>query len=435
MVFARLNFPKVVVIVALLSVLASPVVAQNWPQWRGANLDNISESTDLPVEFNQEKNLLWKATLPGPAGATPVVWENQVFVTTPNTETNELELHCFDATTGDSIWKKILKGENDKVRDGASSASPSPSTDGNHVWANTGAGFIECFTMDGEPVWSVDLQKKYGRYNIMFGMTSTPIVDNGNLFLQLIHGNMRKGTSRGHVVSLDGTTGEELWHHIRETDGVRENVHSYASPLIVREGDVEYLVSHGADYVIGHSLDDGSELWRCGGLNPHGPAYVNTLRFVASPTFANGMLVVPSAKKNGVIALKPDLTGDVTDDKNVKFWTLPKGTPDVACPLIHDGYVYLADVSGILNIHNAETGKKCFRDRMFADRHRSTPVYADGRIYIAGRKGTVVVLEPGESGKVLAENELGEEITASPAIAGSRIYVRTWDTLYCFSKE
>ena len=72
---------------------------------------------------------------------------------------------------------------------------------------------------------------------------------------------------------------------------------------------------------------------------------------------------------------------------------------------------------------------------MFADRHRSTPVYADGRIYIAGRKGTVVVLEPGESGKVLAENELGEEITASPAIAGSRIYIRTWDTLYCFSKE
>ena len=85
--------------------------------------------------------------------------------------------------------------------------------------------------MDGEPVWSVDLQKKYGRYNIMFGMTSTPIVDNGNLFLQLIHGNMRKGTSRGHVVSLDGTTGEELWHHIRETDGVRENVHSYACLL------------------------------------------------------------------------------------------------------------------------------------------------------------------------------------------------------------
>ena len=435
MIFARFNFSNPVMVLAIIALFVSPIAAQNWPQWRGANLDNISESTDLPIEFNQEKNLLWKVPMPGPAGSSPVVWENQVFVTTPNTETNALELLCFDAATGESLWKRVLKGENKKSRDGASSASPSPSTDGKFVWANTGAGFIECFTMEGEPVWSVDLQEKYGRFDIMFGMTSTPIVDNGKLYLQLIHGSMEKGTSRGHVAALDGATGEELWHFFRKTDGVRENVHSYASPLIVREGDTEYLVSHGADFAIGHSLADGSELWRCGGLNPKGDNYVNTLRFVASPTFADGMLVVPSAKKNGVIVLKPDLEGDVTDNEEAKFWAIPQGTPDVACPLVHDGFVYLADVSGIMNIHDAETGERIFRDRMFADRHRSTPVLADGRIYIAGRKGTVVVLEPGKAGTVLAENELGEEITASPAVAGSRIYIRTWETLYCFSKE
>ena len=435
MIFASFNFAKPVMVLAIFTLFVSPIAAQNWPQWRGANLDNISESTDLPIKFNQKQNLLWKVPMPGPAGSSPIVWENQVFVTTPNSETNALELHCFDATTGEPVWKKILKGENDKARDGATSASPSPSTDGEFVWANTGAGFIDCFTIAGEPVWSIDLQKKYGRFNIMFGMTSTPIIDDGKLYLQLIHGNMKKGTSRGHVVALDGATGEELWHHLRKTDGVRENVHSYASPLIVRDGDAEYLISHGADYVIGHSLADGSELWRCGGLNPKGDIYVNTLRFVASPTFANGMLVVPTAKKNGVIALKTDLAGDVTNNAEAKFWSMPKGTPDVACPLVHDGYVYLADVSGIMNIHNVETGERCFRDRMFADRHRSTPVFADGRIYITGRKGTVIVLEPGESGKVLAENELGEETTASPAVAGSRIYIRTWETLYCFSKE
>lgn len=435
MFFARRILTEVVMVLALLTFLSDLTVAQNWPQWRGANLDNISESTNLPVEFNKKKNLLWKAALPGPAGATPVVWEDHLFLTTPNLKTKELELHCFNAATGQLNWSRVLKGENADFRDGASAASPSPSTDGNFVWANTGAGFIECFTMEGKPVWVVDLQKKYGRFNIMFGMSSTPIIHEGNVYLQLIHGKRGKAPSRGHVVALNGETGEELWHHIRKTDGVQENVHSYASPIIIHDEDNECLVTHGADYVIGHSFEDGSELWRCGGLNPQGPAYVNTLRFVASPTFADGMLVVPSAKKNGVIALKPSLSGDVTGDAEAKFWTLAKGTPDVASPLIHDGYVYLADVSGIMNIHNAETGEKVFRDRMFADRHRSTPVFADGRIYITGRKGTVVVLEPGDSGKVLAENELGEEITASPTIAGNKIYIRTWESLYCFSSE
>jgi len=246
---------------------------------------------------------------------------------------------------------------------------------------------------------------------------------------------MRKGSSRGHVVALNSKTGEEVWHQVRETDGIRENVHSYASPLIVRDGDTECLITHGADYVIGHSLSDGSELWRCGGLNPKGKTYVQTLRFVSSPAFADGMLVVPTAKKGGVLALKTGLEGDVTDDDEAKHWTLPKGTPDVATPLIYDGYVYLLDVKGILSIRNAETGVSVYRDRVLADLHRSTPVAAEGRIYMSGRKGTVVVIEAGESGKILAENELGEQITASPAIAGNRIYIRTWNSLYCFATE
>lgn len=431
--FIAYKFVLPLVLVLNFNVL---LFGQNWPQWRGVALDNISLATDVPVEFNKDKNMLWRVEMPGPGGASPIVWEDKIFVTTVVKASDELQLICFHAD-GTQAWARTLKGSNKSIRmDSANSASPSPSTDGNHVWATTCEGYLECFDMDGNPVWSVDLQDRYGKFNIQFGMTSTPILHDGRLYLQMIHGKMRgPGGSVGHVAALDASNGEEIWHHVRETDAIAENRHSYASPVLAHNGEVSQLVTHGGDFVIGHSLQDGKEMWRCGGLNPKGDQYNPYLRFVSSPTFADGKLFVPSAKNGPVICLTPELSGDVTDDQEARKWTLKRGTPDVACPVYHDGLVYLARENGAMLVLDSESGEQVYMERMMSDRHRSTPVVADGKVYITGRKGNVYVLQAGREAKLLAENELGEFITASPAIVDGRIYIRTWDALYCFGNK
>ena len=146
------------------------------------------------------------------------------------------------------------------------------------------------------------------------------------------------------------------------------------------------------------------------------------------------MIVVPSAKNGPVIALKPDVEGDVTDNEEFQFWKLPKGTPDVSTPLIHDGYVYITRENGIVSVTDASTGEQTFQERMLADKHRSSAVAADGKLYITGRRGVVTVLKMGAKPELLSEFGLGEETTASPAISGGRVFIRTYDALYSFKK-
>lgn len=428
--------PAGAIVVMVGLVMACCVTADNWPQWRGADLRSTSSEISVPVQWDKDNNMLWRFPMPGPAGSSPVVWGENVFAT--SIDGDNLVLVCV-GLNGKLKWKKQLEGRDQDVksRDGANAASPSPSTDGEHVWTMMGNGVIECFTVDGHPVWKKDLQKEYGTFNIQFGMSTTPILDNGNLYIALMHGNMRdsRTTSVGQVIALDAKTGNQIWLHLRKTDGVAENKHSYASPTIYRDNNREFLITHGADYVIGHSLDDGSEMWRCGGFNPKGPNYNRFLRLVASPGCGDGIIVAPTAKRGAVLGLKVDIEGDVTSNQDAYHWKMKQGTPDVSTPLIYEGLVYLAGEKGDLSCVDAESGQQYYRERLSADKQRATPVAADGKIYLAGRRGTVYVVRAGKEFEVLAKNELGEEMTASPAISNGRIFIRTFDALYAFGKK
>lgn len=408
-----------------------PGVHGNWPQWRGTGWTSHSDSRGLPVEFGPDRNLAWKVDLPGPAGSSPVVWEGNVWLTSVDADDRTLLLLCI-GPDGQERWRRQLGGRNRNSRDGANSAAPSPCTDGQHVWATTGAGVLHCFTVDGNEVWSLDLQERFGRFNIQFGMTSSPVLDRGKLYLQLIHGEMRSEEPEpGFVVAIDAATGDVTWSQERKTPAIAENKHSYASPVVYRDDAREFLITHGGDFVIAHALDDGHELWRCGGLNPP-DGYNPFLRFVASPAAVPGMIIVPTAKNGVVVSLRPGGSGDITGDPQFVRWTLPRGTPDVASPVIGDGLVWLCRENGLVMCLDAETGEPVWSQRLLADQHRSTPVLAEGRLYITGRDGTVTVLAASREPSVLATNPLGETTTASPAISAGSLYVRTFERLYCF---
>jgi outer membrane protein assembly factor BamB len=402
-------------------VLAGRAAADNWPQWRGPDGDGVSTETNLPTEWSSTTNVAWKLPLPGMGGGTPAVWGDRIFLT--SADGNDLVLLCV-STEGKQLWKREFGHGDRKVQRGPEGnyASPSPSTDGKYVYAFAGTGDFACFDTDGKEIWKFNAQDRYGKFRIQFGIHNTPVLYGDRLYFQLIH------DGAALVVALDKKTGEEVWKVERQSDGTAENKHSYASPVLWKNGKEAYLISHGNDYAIAHRLEDGKEIWRLADLNPKSK-YDYTLRFVSSPVATPDLIVVPSAKRGPTVAIKPDVTGLVrAGDKQVQ-WRLPI-TPDVPSPLVHDGLVYLCMQDGRLLCLDAKDGKQLYSERTHPAIYRGSPVYGDGKVYLTARDGTITVVKAGPKFEVLATNKLPEQISASPAISNGRIYLRGWENLY-----
>jgi outer membrane protein assembly factor BamB len=406
--------------------LAGLVRADNWPQWRGLTGDGISKEKNLPTHWDQGKNIAWTLPLPGMAGSTPIVWGERIFLT--SADGDDLVLMCV-STAGKELWKRKLgSGRVRANRDEGNGASATPSTDGKHVWAFVGTGDFGCFDLDGKEIWHFNAQERFGKFIIQFGMHSTPVLYGDRLYMQLLH------SGGNWVIALDKNTGETVWKVARKSDGRAECEHSYASPVIWRNGDKAYLITHGNDYAIAHRLEDGKEIWRVGDLNPKN-RYNTTLRFVASPVATPELIVVPSAKNGPVVGVKPSATGLIQAGDAREQWRMTSNTPDVPSPLVHNGLVYLCRENGVLICLDAKTGERLYAESTHKQRHRASPVYADGKIYLTARDGTVSVVKAGPKFELLATNRLKDDISASPAVANGRIYLRGFRALYAIEEK
>ncbi|GIX00514.1 MAG: hypothetical protein KatS3mg111_3846 [Pirellulaceae bacterium] len=416
---------------------------ENWPQWRGPRFDGISREKGIPVHWSKEsgKNIAWRCPMPGQGGATPVVWDDRLYVT--SAEGDDLVAICVDAQTGKQRWKRWVTSGNQDARAGeGNSASPSPCTDGDHVWVFFSTGVLACFDKDGNEQWKIDVGQRYGKLDIQFGMTSTPVLDGDYLYLQLIHGPMRMDDDRrtGIIVKLDKRTGETVWVVDRPTEAIFECKHSYASPMIYDDGHRRFLVVHGADCTTGHDLETGKELWRMGGLN--GTSEVNqtrfdpTFRFVASPAVTHGAIIIPTCKRGPTLALhvNDQLAGDVSHNADLRKWVVPI-TPDVSIPVVVDGLVYLLHKDGKLQCIELETGREVYFERTHSVQHRASPLYADGHLYLCAKDGMCTVVKAGRKFEIVAQNNLGEPITASPIVANGTLFIRTYDAVYAIRQS
>jgi|688.fasta_scaffold01452_20 outer membrane protein assembly factor BamB len=428
---------------SLLLLLSEPraLRAENWPQWRGPSNNGISSERSIATDWSLTENIVWKTKMPGQAGATPIVWGDRIFLT--SADGDDLVLICLDAKTGAEHWRKLVASGNQDARAGeGNSASPSPSTDGKHVWVFFSTGVLACYDFDGNQVWMLDCNQQFGKLDIQFGMTSTPVLDGDALYLQLLHGPMDHASDHrtGKVIKLNKLTGKVIWEYDRITDAVFECKHSYASPFLYDDGKKRYLLVHGADCTTAHALDSGKEIWRLGGLN--GPSTINsramdvTFRFVSSPAFAAGRLIIPTAKAGPTISLdlSADPKGDLTEKPEMIAWTVEQ-TPDVSIPLIVDDLVYLLHKDGKLQCVELKTGQEVYFERTHTVQHRTSPVYADGHIYFCGKDGVCTVVKAGRKFQIVASNPMGEQpITASPVISNGTLYIRTYEALYAIRK-
>jgi outer membrane protein assembly factor BamB len=419
---------------ALGLVAAGPLLADNWPQWRGPKNDGHSAETGLPAEFGPDKNLVWKAKLPGLGESSPVVWDDKIFLTAM--AGNEAVLLCI-GTDGQEKWRKSMAtvGTKRYGPDQATSASSSPTTDGKHVWAYAGGlqgGQLKCFDLAGNLVWEKNLQN-YGKFNIQFGTHWTPVLYKGKLYLQVLHRSAQK------LVKLDAATGDQEWAVDRRgavpakevPSGGPESPDVYASAFIWEGDGGPLLISHGNDYCTAHKLDDGAEVWRVMGLNPTDDGH---WRFVSSPLVTPDLIVVPSCKNGPTVGVNPVGANGEIDKKNpAELWRVkPRAipTPDVVSPLRVADVVYLMG-DGPLTAVEAKTGQPIYTYDLTKGRHRSNMVCVDDKIYIAAVDGAVDVIRAGgREAKVLARNTLQDKLFASPAVAGGRIYFRGYENLW-----
>ena len=412
-----------VVTLSLFMGLGPALWAANWPYWRGPNNNGVSDEKNLPLQWSSSQNILWKIPMPDRTGATPIVWNDRIFLNLA--EGTELYLWCVDRAEGKVLWKQHL-GSGNKRMQKQNMSSPSPVTDGEHVWVLTGTGILKAYDFDGNQVWGRDIQKEYGAFGLMWGYASSPLLHEGALYLQVLHG--MKTDDPSYILKIQAKLGHTRWKVERPTDALKESPDAYTTPALLRyDGKTEIVIS-GGDYVTGHDPDTGKELWRAGGLNPNRDGFYRT---IASPTVMDGMIYACS-RVRPMLALRVGGRGDIT--KTHKVWSTSNG-PDVPTPVTDGKYIYILRDKGIMFCLDAKTGQELWgNQRVQPGTYSASPLLADGRVYVTSEDGVTTVIEAGPAFKVLSENNLDEYTLSSLAISNGQIFLRTANHLYCIGK-
>ena len=402
-----------------ISALAATAPAEDWPHWRGPARTGMSAEKGLPFQWSATQNVAWKRPLPDRSGATPIVSGAHIFLNVA--EGDGLSLWALDRATGAVRWTRPLGGGN-VMRRKQNMSSPSPVTDGKTVWVMTGTGVLKAFDFAGKELWSRDIQKEYGTFGLNWGYASSPLLVDGALYVQVLHGMTTDDPS--YLLRIDAATGKTAWKVERPTDAVRESPDSYTTPAVVTRGSSKEIVITGGDYVTGHDPATGRELWRAGGLNPDKES---NYRIVASPVVLGDVVLAPTRVKP-MLAIRAGGKGDVTQSHRV--WSFDNG-PDVPTPATDGTHVYVVTDRGVAFARDAKTGRVVYGpERLRPGTYSASPVVADGRVYVTSEEGVTSVYKAGPAFQVLAENVIDEYTLSSPAVSNGQIFVRTAGGLY-----
>jgi outer membrane protein assembly factor BamB len=398
----------------------APLTAENWPQWRGPSLNGLSREVNLPVRWSKTEGLAWTLSLPAWSGSTPIVWSSRLFLNVADGP--QVFLWCIDRATGKVLWKRAIANGNRQIRK-QNMSSPSPVTDGTHVWVMSGTGILKAFDFDGNERWTRDIQRDYGFFGQLYGYGSSPLLVDDSLYVQVLHGSQTAEPS--YLLRINKGDGKTLWRVERRSDARQESPDAYTTPTLLRHGSVTEIVVSGADIVTGHDPATGREVWRADGLNPTGDGIY---RIIASPLVYDGIVYAPS-RERPLLALR---TGQPKDVRVI--WRF-MGGPDVPTPVTDGTYFYVINDRGIMWCLDAKTGAPIYeRQRLRSSTYTASPVLADGKIYITNEEGMTSVIQAGPKFAVLAENDLGEYTLSSPAVSDGQIFLRTDKSLYAIGQ-
>jgi outer membrane protein assembly factor BamB len=425
---------------ACLAIIASagePIAS--WPDFRGPRGDGHSEATGLPWQWSEQQNVAWKTPLPGRGWSSPVVWGDQVWMTTATEDGHRLSVLAVDLHTGRLIRELDLfdVAAPEPIDTTNSYASPSPVIEAGRVYVHFGTYGTACIATDtGKIVWArrdfpVDHQK---------GPGSSPVLFEDLLIFQC------DGNDVQYIVALEKTTGDIVWRTDRSVDlSARDPDYrkSFSTPLLLggekgdgpllperpegcyaQKGSVPFfsaqLISTAAGAVFAYDPRTGRELWRV-----RYSGHTN----VARPVTDGRIVVINTGYARPQLwTVRLGGSGDITDSHVV--WRATRSVPTKPSPLLIEGRLYLVtDLGGILSCLDAATGTE-LASRRLGGNFAASPLYADGRLYLCNEEGRTVVVAPDDELTVLADNRLDDGFLASPAVAGRSLLLRGKRYLY-----
>lgn len=416
-----------------ICLAAASGLAANWPQWRGPELDGSTSETNLPATWSKTENVLWSAPLPGPSHATPIIWEDSVFINTPDADANLL-LMCLDRRSGAVRWQKQV-GVGNRAKGRNNMASPSPVTDGTTVWTLFGTGDLAAFDFSGKQLWARSLTKEYGRFIINWLYGCSPLLYKGRLYVEVL----RRVPGDSFLLCLDPQTGSNIWRQVRPTDAIQESQEAYSTPMPSECGGRTEIIVVGGDYVTGHDAATGQELWRGGGLRnfDHRP----DSRLVPSPVVADGLVFVCGAKRNPFLAFHDCGSGDISTSGLA--WNSSDFTTDCATPLLYQDKLFVLDGDKqTIACVEPKTGKVNWQQPLgVREIFRASPTGADGKIYCFSEYATAVVLSAAD-GQILSTIKMNEGDQTDQGLSHSTIsaaqgclFIRAPAHLYCIAKK
>jgi outer membrane protein assembly factor BamB len=395
-------------------VSARPAGADDWPQFRGPTGQGLSNERGLPLQWSESLNVAWKTPVPGRGWSSPVVAGGRVWLTSAIDDGRGASLRAlaFDAESG----REVVNVEVFRIADRRllnfknSHASPTPIVEGERVYVHFGAEGTAAITSAGAVVWKVRLP-----YQSQHGNGGSPILHGDLLIVNC------DGSDEAFVAALDKRTGTVRWKTPRRVPADQ----AYSTPLAIRVGDRDHIVSVGAFRAAAYDPDTGREIWRV--------RYDDGFSNVPRPVFGHGLVFITTGfQEPSLVAVRADGTGDITDT-NIA-WTLRRAAPLTPSPLLVGDELYTVNDVGIATCLDARSGETLWIQRLGGN-YSASPVFADERIYFLSEEGVTTVITPGRTFHRLARNVLDGTILASMAIANQSMYIRSDTHLYRIARS
>jgi outer membrane protein assembly factor BamB len=396
----------VTLFVALIATVA--LSAEDWPEFRGPTGQGHSAERGVPLEWSETRNVLWKTPVPGLGWSSPVVAGGRVWLTTATKERGaSLRVVAFDVETGREIVNtEAFRARNSEPTNPKNSlASPTPIVEGDRVYVHFGAEGTAALTTTGEIVWKTRLP-----YESQHGNGGSPVLYNDLLIVSC------DGSDEAFVVALDKQTGKVRWKTRRRQPWDQ----AYSTPLVIRVGEQDQVVSVGAYRAGAYDPISGKEIWRV--------SYNDGFSNVPRPVFGHGLVYIATGfQQPTLLAVRAEGTGDVT--KTHVAWTLRRGAPLTPSPLLVGDELYIVNDGGIASCLDARTGAAHWQARLGGN-FSASPVFVDGRIYFLSEEGVATAIAPGKEFRKLATNQLDGATLASMAISEGSIFIRAGTHLY-----
>ena len=402
---------------------------KNWTQFRGSNLNGMAISENIPLKWD-ESVIKWKTEIHDKGYSSPVVYNNQIWVTTATTDGKKLYAVCLDYQTGKIIYDLLVFTP--EVVEGKHSlntyASPTPCIEKDKVYVHYGSMGTACInTADGSIVWKrTDLRCKHVQ-----GPASSPIIYKNMLILHF------EGTDVRFIVALDKTNGQTIWKSDRPAEPYEPlqeiGRKAYITPIIVNVKGRDMLISDGSAVCIAYDPNTGREIWRV----VDGAESTIAMPFTENGVvfwYAGYMVADDGSKYTNMLAVNPDGSGDITRTNVIWKKRDELSRNHSLTPVIKDGLIYTVNTFNKLMCIDAASGEEVWSKHLLSN-YDASPIYVNGNIWFFSVKGEVLTIKEGRKYEVIASNKMESGIWATPAVLRNSIIVRTQNYLYRIAQE